>query len=86
MQAADLPKRRIDALGSKEHPHVRVAKVAIVAGPHHLAHLAAHDQARGGVLDANANVGAPDVRRAVDRISRREAYEKRTRSVREASR
>ena len=84
MQAADLPKRRIDALGSKEHPHVRVAKVAIVAGPHHLAHLATLDQGRG--VDANANVGAPDVRRAVDRISRREAYEKRTRSVREASR
>ena len=85
MQAADLPKRRIDALGSKEHPHVRVAKVAIVAGPHHLAHLATLDQGPAGV-DVNANVGAPDVRRAVDRISRREAYEKRTRSVREASR
>ena len=69
MLAADLPKRRIDATGSEEHPYVRVAKVAIVAGPHHLAHLATLDQA----LDVDANFGALDVRRAAGRISRDEA-------------
>ena len=69
MQAADLPKRRIDAPGSEEHPYVRIAKVALFAGPHHLAHLATLDQAPG----VDANVGAHDVRRAAGRISRHEA-------------
>ena len=70
MQAADLPKRRIDAPGSEEHPYVRVAKVAIVAGPYHLAPLATLDQAPDV---ADANVAALDVRRAADLISRHEA-------------